>query len=518
MRLLKKFSILIIICLIIIGLSRGLVVEAAGAVSQGSSIGGVLLEDLSNDEAKMLLQEQVANWLAGEALIAESEHEIFEIPRTIFEFDIEASLASLNEKTKRSWSSFFLKKKNVQIPFIVNVKEMDVLDWPEHIDVENTLSSVSTIASNLGEESVEITYLENQTVEQEELAEVRLPLPDISNAVTGHLAEELNGYVMPANSSFSFLESVKLLDGMANSNAERSFVASALYALVLQTNLEIIERFSQGDIPGYTEAGIEVEINEGESKDFLIYNPNDQPFTITAELIENDLLMTIESVPTPRTYRYVTENEVEIEPKTIYRYSPDLPLGAEELIQSGESGLQIEVYRISTHEDGSSEQELVSRDFYPPTPEIILVSTKEGMQPELNDMLDSELEGLEIPENTSGLDLNGLLNGTETTDDEASEENKMNTSELLLHCIMKNNAEDNNSEETNENQEDTNEEDQVADLCDVLFLYMLSNMADGTTPESEEDGKSGYSLEELLKKLSSELNEDEVDTEEEVLK
>ena len=64
-----------------------------------------------------------------------------------------------------------------------------------------------------------------------------------------------------------------------------------------------------------------------------------------------------------------------IKPKIIYRYAANLGLNQQKIIQEGKEGLRVIVYRSIT-ENGSSREELIGRDYYPPVNRIVLKSSK----------------------------------------------------------------------------------------------------------------------------------------------
>ncbi|QGS69024.1 hypothetical protein CV093_13280 [Oceanobacillus sp. 143] len=106
MKLLKNPIVKIALAFLIIYLLPNEVVEAAGKVSEGSAIAGIPLEGLSLEEAKQKLESKVAEWQSGEPVIAVSEYESIAIPRHLFQFDIDATLKQLDERTERNWSTF----------------------------------------------------------------------------------------------------------------------------------------------------------------------------------------------------------------------------------------------------------------------------------------------------------------------------------------------------------------------------------------------------------------------------
>src|SRR5690606_33886567 len=119
-------------------------------------------------EEKSRLQEKIAIWYGEENLVAQSENESIEIPRSLFEFDIDKSIQELEERTKRSWSTLFMKKKNVHLPLVVNIN--DEIEIPDYINSENLKLKASQVASNLGEEVIAMEYREGATIDTEVIA------------------------------------------------------------------------------------------------------------------------------------------------------------------------------------------------------------------------------------------------------------------------------------------------------------------------------------------------------------
>ena len=166
-------------------------VEAKGKISNGSGVAGISLEGMTFEEAKTTLEESVAEWLSKDPIMATSEYEKVFIPREVFDFDIDASLHELDERTKREWSNFFIKEKNIQIPLNVELSPgyMELLDWSDSINAPKTLDKALLIASNLQESEIILEYNESATFEQVELAAVTLPLPEASIATMIRLTE-----------------------------------------------------------------------------------------------------------------------------------------------------------------------------------------------------------------------------------------------------------------------------------------------------------------------------------------
>lgn len=494
MNMIRYIVLFILTITITIGSFGTTEVHAAGKISSGSSIAEVPLEGLTMEEATTKLQTEVANWMNGEDIVFESEYESFALPRSIFIFDIDASLQELEEKTKRHWTNFFMKEKNVSLPIQVTVDHTKVENWPEYVDVEETITRAELVASELGTQSVAIEYVENTTPEQEIVASVQFSTSGMSEATVEFIVNELNEIVIPASETFSLLDSVSYPDGMGDIDRELDFVASAIYALALHTNFEIIERHSQEIVPSYSEPGIEANVNKEEKKDFILYNPNEYAFTLQPEYRNEQLTLSFLTQQYNTSYTYQLENKKLVEPKTIYRYSDKLYPGEKEVVQTGKDGVQVEVFRVDNENDAEN-KELMSREYYPPQPEVIVTSTTqptlddtENIEESLNRQISNSQEELLIQFRDS-LNANGKESENDDLSENVLEESNViddNSNALLgllfLACMTENtgdvSTEEGNSEEFN--------------ICDFIPLLLMSSMASGdfnipdSLPEVEE--------------------------------
>src|SRR5690554_1471039 len=95
--------------------------NAAPKYPEGTAVGEIIVEGATEEETLTNLMTEVAIWQNGEDLVLRSDIETFHLPRTAFQFDINGTLNDLNEQTKRSWKTFFMRPKDVQVSFIVNI-------------------------------------------------------------------------------------------------------------------------------------------------------------------------------------------------------------------------------------------------------------------------------------------------------------------------------------------------------------------------------------------------------------
>ena len=106
----------------------------------------------------------------------------------------------------------------------------------------------------------------------------------LSNAVLTYAIDELNGFIIEPDDTFSFLQTVTFPEALTTTTNEVSFLATALYSLFLQTNFDIVERNSGLTVPSYAEPGLDVVVNDKEEKDLVVVNPNSISYKIEISL------------------------------------------------------------------------------------------------------------------------------------------------------------------------------------------------------------------------------------------
>lgn len=395
--MLKLKSVVLTIIILSIIISGSFFVFATSGEEANLMIANQSMDQIKRDDRKAILETAVTSWLESGPLILQSEYERIEVPRTLFSFDIDQTLTNFQDRIKRGFSTLFLKKKHVHIPMKVTIEDkaafMDML--PSYIDKQTTLEYALLIASQLEESIVNISYINEETLPQPEITkhQVAIPVSD-SEAVLDHLINKLDNQRINPKDYFSFLGNLTLPESVnKTSTNEKSFLGSALYALTLKTNLQISERHQQIAPPDYLQPGLDVDINEAKDKDFVIYNPNDVVYTIHAKKEGNQLILSFHSLEQANTYEYEVEEVEEVKPRTIYRFSHQLPAEKQETLFAGRNGVKVNVYKQSTS-GREEERERMSTDFYPPVPKIILVSTREPIIEEEIDIKEDESSGL----------------------------------------------------------------------------------------------------------------------------
>ncbi len=123
--------------------------------------------------------------------------------------------------------------------------------------------------------------------------------------------------------------------------------------------------------------GIEAKVNSARAQDFKFVNQTEFPFIISAALRDGKLVVELYSFKSKYEITYYVTDKEHVKPRTIYRLSAELPIGQEKVLEKGKDGLRLQVYRKISEVDSSFEEDnLISRDFYPPKNKVVLVSSK----------------------------------------------------------------------------------------------------------------------------------------------
>lgn len=199
-------------------------------------------------------------------------------------------------------------------------------------------------------------------------------------------AERLNGIVIGAGETFSFLEAVG--DGSEEKGFRTANVysrgevvqesggglcqaASTLYSAVLYANLEIVTRTAHTLPVSYIPAGQDVTISS--EIDFQFKNNQLFPLRILANTNGSTLTITLQGTVTNSNQMVTISNSViETIPyhsKTVM--TDELPEGRQKVIQNGIDGSVVSTYRIITQNGEAIQSELISTSRYQPVPKVL---------------------------------------------------------------------------------------------------------------------------------------------------
>ncbi|MEC1179248.1 VanW family protein [Metasolibacillus meyeri] len=361
-----------------------------------STIGGIVVDGLKSEGMKAKIQEAVNQW-TSEPITVSGAGAIINLQAAAIQFDIDGTIATYEQMTKRSWLTFWKSKRVVQLPLqiadseLLKVEIEKVKVW----ETDSTYKKVLAQAANLASHEIEADVKNMNVLDYERIALEIQPIPD-NVAGLSNLVTVLNEQAVNPGQVFSLVEALGTEIDRAN-NETLDFVASMLYSIALKTNSEIYERASQNSVPSYLEPGIEATVTRNGSKDLKFLNMMDYAMQLKFTMEAGNLKAEAYGPANKQNVGIQVTRDYEISPRVIIRYSKDLPAGSEQLIEEGQAGFRVSVIRYSAEEPKG---ELISKDYYVPTHRVVLKSSKES-EAEVSESLNYPLT------NKPQLDLNG---------------------------------------------------------------------------------------------------------------
>ncbi|WHP39435.1 G5 domain-containing protein [Lysinibacillus boronitolerans] len=342
---------------------------------KSSTIGGIEIHDVKTSDLATTLQNAISEW-QGEEIEIVSEGISKTIDPKQFNFDTATAISQFEMLTKKPWYAFWQKEKVVHIPIPVTVNEAitQQIDEAGVWDTDKTLQKLILQASYLKEHKVEAVINEDSMQTGERIAFQIAELPANSQGVA-KIIPLLNDVNLVPNQSISLLTFLGEQAGVVN-DAGLDFVASMLYSVILQTDYEILERHSQEINPSYLQQGIEADINAALAKDLQFINRSEQLGKLKASIEGNQLKIEVFAAAQDKDITVRVSKDKIVKPRIIYRYSKELKAGQERVEQEGKEGSRVEVYR-SIVENGATEEQFISRDYYAPQNRIVTRSSQE---------------------------------------------------------------------------------------------------------------------------------------------
>ncbi|MEB2302762.1 VanW family protein [Lysinibacillus xylanilyticus] len=376
----KLGSVLIVLVLLLGILIPNLIIDHALAKGGGSTIGGISVKGLADEDIEAALQEAINTWRETPISVNGAGVKA-KIDPALFTFDVASSVADYHHLTDKSWYAFWQSKKTVHLPLHVSADDRVKAQLEETgvWEAESTLNEVVSNATYLKNHEIEAKVADTSAMEAERIA---LSIEDIPTNATDvlELVNSLNDAIIAPNEPFSLLTA--LGEKSENITSESlNFVASNIYHTALQTEYEIIERHAQKTVPSYLQQGLDARVNRALDKDLQFINRSDQPNKLKITVEGDSLKVELLAQKKVKEISVRVSKDKIIQPRVITRYSKDLSIGREEVLQKGQEGVRVEVYR-SILENGNTTEELVSRDYYPPVNKIIVKSSRQSIVPE----------------------------------------------------------------------------------------------------------------------------------------
>ncbi|MBE4908156.1 VanW family protein [Bacillus luteolus] len=386
----------------------------------GTMIGPVDISNLTKEEAISKIENEIHNWGTLTQLTLKNKENDQVINTSLFSFSITESVSNARNG-KQSPLLVALLDEHL-ISALQEVAEDSLI---ERLELNELQSELEQIAEELqpGSYSFELLHYGANNDEFEVVAESIVGTSTYHNDISNMLTSLANINV-PAQGTFSLLETINEL-GIGNVSTDSlSIVGSALYKAILLTNFDILERHASRELPVYAELGYEARILPNQ-KDFVFYNPNTTDYSINFELFEDRLYVSVSGSPFIYGYQVMMETRA-FNPRTILQYKSSVPVGETVVQTEGTKGFLVPVYRLTMQDSiNIVDKTKIAEDFYPPIHRVelksIVSNQAEGNQG--NDRIDfpseeSPSEQNETEPNTDSGDAGNINNPIEDPDDD----------------------------------------------------------------------------------------------------
>ena len=339
------------------------------------TIAGIEMETTKKSELQSLLSTEVTKWKQNDIIVQGTTAKVV-IPSDYITFDINKTVDEYISVTTSPWYSFWESNKKIEVPIEITVDEkvIELLREAPLFYVDETIEAIKNHARFLQEGEVQA---EEVALTKDILERISFEIQDVVVDAAGlsYIVDALNVKTILNEEKFSFLEVLDQVNSFYNDETA-NFVASTLYSTVLQSELDIQERHSQHVRPEYLQPGIEVNVNQNRGLDFSFVNRTNKPVIISSAIKEGRLVIELYSFKSNYEITHNVTDEEKVEPRIIYRLTSELPIGEEQVVEEGKDGLRVQVYKKTTELGGSYEdEELISKDFYPPVNKVVLVSS-----------------------------------------------------------------------------------------------------------------------------------------------
>ncbi|CAM5182982.1 Vancomycin resistance protein YoaR OS=Ureibacillus acetophenoni OX=614649 GN=SAMN05877842_10479 PE=4 SV=1 [Ureibacillus acetophenoni] len=301
--------------------------------SNGSTIAGVNVEGLDQKEIENVLLEAINTWLQEDITVTGGGIELTIDPSKL-QYDIPSTINEFETLSKKPWYAFWESERVIHIP----------LKLEDNLDIKNEVATVGAWETDETYNQImsQALFLMDHTVEAKvkdldifNTVRLALSIREIPSSAFApiELVTLLDGKMINPGEEFSFIEAVK--DGSDKVNSESlNFVSSLLYEAVLQTEFEILERHNGIAIPASIELGKEAIINTNFNEDLKFINTTDYVGKINVSIEGNSMKLEISSNTKGKDVSVRVDKEI-LNPRIIYRYSSDLPVGQQQMLQEG---------------------------------------------------------------------------------------------------------------------------------------------------------------------------------------
>ncbi|MDP4084548.1 MAG: VanW family protein [Bacillota bacterium] len=340
--------------------------KSSGKYIKGTSIGSLLIEGKSQFEASEFLQKKYADWIKNTTIFFQYGDNRTPIDLKLFHLDQVKTIDMIKNGQKTPVSiDIDSNKMAQQISLLfpqISSKDFAIDKLSKKmIEMASSLRS-GNYTLNLFDE-----YLKTETngIVSKTTMKIAGDSQELQLFLTSNSKIEI-----PAQSNFSLLDFLKnqKLEGISPETL--SFIATAIYNVVLPTNFSINERDIGNTLPPYADLGFEAKLDPKQNLDLAFYNPNKGNYFLELNADKNNLMVSLTGGEFPYTYKMTATGIAHFAPKKIIQYSPILSPGQIKVTTVGVFGHYVKVYKDEYLGDAKMNQELVSEDYYSPVPTV----------------------------------------------------------------------------------------------------------------------------------------------------
>lgn len=193
-----------------------------------------------------------------------------------------------------------------------------------------------------------------------------------------------NSITGPRQRQFGYQEAPVILNGQYTPGVGGGVcqTSTTLYNAILDSDLDIVERYHHSIPPPYVKKGTDAVVNDG-NLDLKFRNDYDFPVYIKTDVTNNYITITIYGDTTVKDYNVVIEPQITetIPCSTVEKNDPNLYIGERVLDEKGRDGYKVSTYKITYKNGQVIDKKLITSDYYKPKNYVYRVGTKEGTRP-----------------------------------------------------------------------------------------------------------------------------------------
>ncbi|WP_406944535.1 VanW family protein [Halobacillus sp. SY10] len=330
---------------------------------ENTVIASVNVSEKSKEEAVQLLSEKVQNWKENHSIVVKLDGKELTIDPDMIQFDVASTVEQAMDTTIRDL------QVTVNESYVTDLKSYMNDSLASVFSQEQFIETVKRDAAQLVDSPLEYVaydFVEGNTASlYESIGSQTAAVPQetsMDRAVKLFDEEELEDGAV-----FSFNRLLNI-DGVYD-EVSLDVLASAIYGASVKAGMIIQERHISHRLPEYAEIGMEANVDVNQDQDLKVYNPFSGDYQLSVSVEGGNVVVHWIGYPTTSDFHVQLLDREEISPKTIIQYSSLVNRGTYNLLQEGENGEVVSVYRIDRSlSDGV--EEFISEDYYPPVARV----------------------------------------------------------------------------------------------------------------------------------------------------